>query len=84
MRQLLSLRTHRGIWVAIVLIGLASVLVTPHPVAATTLLDGADYLFVYPNLPDPAVWSVSTQGSVVQQPVEGGGLAMAIRTTQPN
>jgi len=77
MRQHVPHRILRGIWPAIVLIGPAGGLVSPYPVAATTLPDSADYTFVYPNLPDPAVWSVSSQGRVTQVPVDGTGLAMA-------
>jgi hypothetical protein len=77
MRQHVPHRILRGIWPAIVLIGPAGGLVSPYPVAATTLLDNADYTFVYPSLPDPAVWSVSSQGSVTQVPVDGRGLSMA-------
>ncbi|MFN2120840.1 MAG: PKD domain-containing protein [Anaerolineales bacterium] len=76
MKQPFSLPILRGIWVAVVLIGLASGLVIPLPVVAITLLDSADYTFVYPNLPDPAVWSVSAQGNVTQVPIDGTGLAM--------
>jgi hypothetical protein len=76
MERPLSLPILRGICVAAVLIGLAGGLVSPHPATATTLLDSADYTFVYPNLPDPAVWSVSAQGNVTQVPVDGTGLAM--------
>jgi hypothetical protein len=78
MIQYFSLRMLRGIWVSLILVGLTSGLVSPPPAMATgtTLLDSADYVFEYPNLPDPTVWSVSTQGGVAQQPVEGLGLAM--------
>ncbi|HSR30445.1 MAG TPA: hypothetical protein VLY63_07755 [Anaerolineae bacterium] len=72
-----SHRILEGIWVSIVRIGLAGGLASPHPAAATAPLDSADYTFVYPNLPDPAIWSVSSQGNVTQVPVEGAGLAMA-------
>lgn len=70
-------RILRGIWVSNILIGLNGGLVSPQPVAAATLLDSADHTFIYPNLPDPAVWSVSRQGTVTQVPVGGTGLAMA-------
>lgn len=43
--------------------------------AAATVLESLDYEFSF-NLPDPAVWSVSQQGSVSQRSVEGLGLGM--------
>lgn len=76
MREQPLRRILRGIRPAIVLIGPAGGLVSPYPVAATTLLDSADYSFVFPNLPDPAVWSVSSQSSLTQVPVDRTGLAM--------
>jgi PKD repeat protein len=44
-----------------------------------TLIRSVDYTFVYPDLPDPSVWTVSTNpwgGTVNQVPVDGVGLAM--------
>lgn len=54
---------------------------TGSPAIASTpsLIGSVDYTFVYPNLPDPSVWTVSTNpwgGTVNQVPIDGGGLAM--------
>lgn len=58
---------------------LAATFLRPQLTAASepVVLASADYTFVYPQLPDTNVWSVSTQGNIVQVPVAGMGLAMA-------
>jgi hypothetical protein len=46
---------------------------------ATVVLDSASYTFVYPEMPDPAVWTMQTytwEYPVVQTPIEGAGLSL--------
>jgi hypothetical protein len=61
-------------------LGLSVCCTSSQAMASTpTLIRSVDYTFVYPDLPDPAVWETWTNtwgGSVIQVPIDGRGLAM--------